>query len=160
YSIPYGRNADNTAASGPPVDVDRESFYGLLNRDFQKTDADIRTIEVEHDFGNRLTLRNTTRYGVTSNDYIVTNPDDGRGNVANGFVVRNSKSRNSETTTKANVTSIAGEAATGRLTHSFVAGVELGTEEMYNRGYSVESPFNGNALTDFTSSCSAPGVVG
>src|SRR5690606_9231911 len=42
YSIPYGRNAENTAAFGPPLDVDRENFYGLLNRDFQKTGADIR----------------------------------------------------------------------------------------------------------------------
>jgi len=160
YSIPYGRNAENTAAFGPPVDVDRENFYGLLNRDFQKTGADIRTLEIEHDFGNGLTLRNTTRYGVTSNDYIVTNPDDGRGNVANGFVVRNAKSRNSETTTKANVTTLVGEAQTGRLAHSFAVGVEVASEEMYNRGYSVESPFNANVNADFANSCSAPGVVG
>src|SRR5690606_41692706 len=33
YSIPYGRNADNTAAAGAPLDVDRNNFYGLLNRD-------------------------------------------------------------------------------------------------------------------------------
>ncbi|HEX6993646.1 MAG TPA: TonB-dependent receptor [Gammaproteobacteria bacterium] len=160
YSIPYGRNADNTAASGPPLDVDRENFYGLLNRDFQKTGADIRTLEIEHDFGGGLTLRNTTRYGVTSNDYIVTNPDDGRGNVVNGFVVRNAKSRNSETTTKANVTTLLGEAQTGRLVHSFAAGIEVGREEMYNRNYSVESRFNANVNADFANSCSAPGVVG
>ena len=160
YSIPYGRNADNTAAEGPPLDVDRENFYGLLNRDFQKTGADIRTVEIEHDFGNNLTLRNTTRYGVTTNDYIVTNPDDGRGNVVNGFVVRNSKSRNSETTTKANVTSVSGDARTGRLAHSFVAGIEISTEEMYNRNYSVESAFNSNVNADFANSCSAPGAVG
>lgn len=160
YSIPYGRNADNTAAAGAPLEVDRKNFYGLLNRDFQKTGADIRTLEIEHDLGDRLTLRNTTRYGVTSNDYIVTNPDDGRGNVANGFVVRNSKSRNSETTTKANVTSVIGEAQTGALRHSFAAGIEISSEEMYNRNYSVESLFNSNVNADFADSCSAPGAVG
>ena len=160
YSIPYGRNADNTAAAGAPLEVDRKNFYGLLNRDFQKTGADIRTLEIEHDLGARLTLRNTTRYGVTSNDYIVTNPDDGRGNVANGFVVRNSKSRNSETTTKANVTSLIGEAQTGALTHSFAAGIEVSSEEMHNRNYSVESLFDSNVNADFANSCSAPGAVG
>ena len=160
YSIPYGRNAENTAAFGPPLDVDRENFYGLLNRDFQKTGADIRTLEIEHDFGSGLTLRNTMRYGVTSNDYIVTNPDDGRGNVANGFVVRNAKSRNSETTTKANVMTLLGDARTGRLVHRFAVGVEVADEEMYNRGYSVESRFNANVNADFANSCSAPGAVG
>jgi catecholate siderophore receptor len=160
YSIPYGRNAANSAAAGSPVDVDRKSFYGLLNRDFQKTGSDIRTIGVEHDFANGLMLRNATRHGESSNDYIVTNPDDGRGNVPNGFVVRNSKSRNSETTTKANLTDVFGEFSTGAVQHSFAAGLVLGTEEMYNRNYSVESLFNGNAVTDFANSCSAPGVVG
>lgn len=160
YSLPYGRNAENTAPAGPPVDVDRENFYGLLDRDFQETGADIGTVEIEHEFGPRLSLRNTMRYGESSNDYIVTNPDDGRGNVPNGFVVRNSKSRNSETTTRANLTDVFGEAETGAVKHRFAAGIELGTEKMYNRNYSVESPFNGNAVTDYANSCSAPGAVG
>ena len=30
YSIPYARNAANTAPEGGPVDVDRENFYGLV----------------------------------------------------------------------------------------------------------------------------------
>jgi catecholate siderophore receptor len=160
YSIPYGRNAANTAPAGPPVDVDRENFYGLLTRDFQRTGADIGTLEIEHEIGSRLTLRNTTRYGDSSNDYIVTNPDDGRGNVPNGFVVRNAKSRNSETTTRANLTDVFGEATTGPVRHSFAAGLEIGDEQMSNRNYSVESPFSGNAITDFANSCSAPGAVG
>lgn len=160
YSIPYARNADNTAPEGGPVDVDRESFYGLLDRDFQKTGSDIGTLEIEHDFSERLTLRNITRHGESSNDYIVTNPDDGRGNVANGFVVRNSKSRNSETTTKANITDLYGQFRTGTLEHSVAFGLEISNEEMYNRNYSVESLFNGNAVSSLADSCSAPGAVG
>jgi catecholate siderophore receptor len=128
YSIPYGRNADNTAAEGPPVDVDRDNFYGLLDRDFQEVGADIGTLEFEHDFADSLTLRNTTRYGETRNNYIVTNPDDGRGNVPNGFVVRNSKSRNSTTTTKANLTDINGDFTLGNTNHSATAGIEFSNE--------------------------------
>ena len=160
YSFPYGRSADNSAAAGTPVVIDRNNFYGLLTRDFQKTGADIVTVAFEHDLHNGFTLRNTTRSGTSSNDYIVTNPDDSRGNVPNGYVLRNSKSRNSETTTRANLTDIAGNVMVGRLPHSFAAGIELSHEEMYNRNYSIEGTYTGNALTDFAASCSAPDAVG
>jgi catecholate siderophore receptor len=160
YSIPYGRNAANTAPEGEPVQVDRENFYGLLDRDFQRTGADVRTLMVSHTFGPRLTLTNTTRYGYTSNDYIVTNPDDGRGNIVNGFLYRSAKSRNSATETHANLTDFGGEARTGNLEHSFAFGVEASEERMVNRPYVMGSLFSGNALTAFANSCSVPGVVG
>ena len=160
YSIPYARNAANTAPAGEPVAVDRENFYGLLNRDFQRTGADVRTLKVEHDFAAGLTLANTTRYGTTTNHYIVTNPDDGRANVPNGFVLRNTKNRDSVTTTTANTTSISGMRMTGDVMHSFVFGIEASNEEMINRPYSVESQYSGNAVTQPASSCSAPGAVG
>ncbi len=160
YSIPYARNVANTAAEGEPIATDRENFYGLLNRDFQRTSADVRTLQFSHDFANGLTLANATRYGTTQNDYIVTNPDDGRGNVANGFVLRNAKSRNSETTTQANLTDVSGEATTGSIRHSFAFGIELSDEEMINVPYVVQALFTGNAVTAFATSCSAPGAVG
>ena len=160
YSIPYGRNADNTDVAGPPVDVDRDNFYGLLNRDFQETGADIATLEVIHDFSDSLSLRNITRYGETSNDYIVTNPDDGRANVANGFVLRNTKSRNSETTTKANLVDLTVRFDTGGIAHSLVTGFEVSNERMHNRNYEVETLFGERANEDFLNSCSAPGAVG
>ncbi|HWM28906.1 MAG TPA: TonB-dependent receptor plug domain-containing protein, partial [Woeseiaceae bacterium] len=125
YSIPYRRSADNSAPEGPPVDVDGDNFYGLLNRDFQKTAADIGTLQIEHAFSDSLSLRNTTRYGETSNDYIVTNPDDGRANVPAGFVLRNAKSRNSTTTTKANVTDLIGSFELADTGHSFITGIEF-----------------------------------
>ncbi|HET8699050.1 MAG TPA: TonB-dependent receptor, partial [Gammaproteobacteria bacterium] len=159
YSIPYGRNAANTAPEGEPVQVDRENFYGLLDRDFQRTGADVRTLTVSHAFGPRLTRTNTTRYGHTSNDYIVTNPDDGRGNIVNGFLYRSAKSRNSATETHANLTNFGGEARTGGLEHSYAFGVEASEERMVNRPYVIESLFSGNAVTAFANSCSAPGVV-
>jgi catecholate siderophore receptor len=160
YSIPYGRNADDTAAEGEPALVDRADFYGLLDRDFQRTGASIGSVGIEHRIGPNLRVRNASRRGVTSNDYIVTNPDDSRGNVPNGFVLRNTKSRNSETTTTANQTDLIGHFGLGRTRHSFVAGLELSREEMANRNYVVETTFSGNAVTSFDDSCSAPGAVG
>lgn len=160
YSIPYARNAANTGAEGGPLDVDRENFYGLVNRDFQKTGADVRTLHIAHDMESGLTLNHTLRYGHTTNHYIVTNPDDGRGNVANGFVLRNPKSRNSATTTYAYVADFTGEKTTGGIAHSFAFGLEFAQEEMFNQPYVVATTFTGNAVTAFPNSCSAPGVVG
>jgi catecholate siderophore receptor len=159
YSIPYTRNAANTAPQGGPVDVDRENFYGLVDRDFQQTGADVRTLQVAHDLEGGLTFSNTLRYGRTTNDYIVTNPDDGRGNVPNGFAYRSPKSRNSATTTYAYVADFSGEKMTGRITHSFAFGVEATQEGMFNRPYVVTTTFAGNAVTAFSTSCSAPGAV-
>jgi catecholate siderophore receptor len=160
YSIPYGRNAANTAPAGAPIDVDTENFYGLLDRDFQKTGADVRTLQVAHTFGNGLTLSNTMRYGTTTNDYIVTNPDDGRGNLVNGFIYRSAKSRNSETETYANLTDVSGQGRTGNLQHSFAFGLEASQEDMLNRPYVVTQTFAGNAVTAFNTSCSRPGTLG
>ncbi len=159
YSIPYTRNGANTAPAGAPVVTDRHNFYGLLDRDFQRTSADVRTFQVAHDFARGLTFSNVTRYGRTTNEYIVTNPDDGRGNVVNGLVYRSPKSRHSVATTTANATSVAGHAKTGRIEHSFAAGVEVGDESMTNRPYVVTTTFAGNAVTAFGASCSAPGAV-
>jgi catecholate siderophore receptor len=160
YSIPYSRNATNTAPEGEPVDVARENFYGLVNRDFQQTGADVRTLQVAHDFEGGITISNTLRYGRTTNDYIVTNPDDGRGNVPNGFLLRNPKSRNSATTTYANVTDFSGQKTIGRIAHSFAFGLEVTREQMFNQPYVVTTTFAGNAVTAFPTSCSAPGAVG
>ena len=159
YSIPYARNAANTAPAGEPLPVDRTSFYGLLDRDFQKSGADVRTVQFAHDFPSGLTLSNISRYGKTTNDYIVTNPDDGRGNVVNGFVYRSPKTRNSATTTEANSTNLSGTAKTGSIAHGYSFGVEVSREEMVNTPYIVTTAFGGNAVTAPATSCSAPGAL-
>jgi len=110
------------------VNVGRQ-FYGLNGRDFRRTQADIGTLQVQHDFDNALTVRNTTRYGKTGNDYIVTNPDDSVGNVRNGLVYRSPKSRIASTTTFVNQTDLSGEFLSGDIRHKFVTGLELGQEQ-------------------------------
>lgn len=117
----YGHPYD--PRTGKPADVDRDNFYGLVDRDFQETQVDAATLELEHDIEDGLMLRNVTRYSWSENDYIVTNPDDSAGNVANGMVWRNVKSRNSDTTVITNQTDLSGEAETWSLKHSFNAGV-------------------------------------
>ncbi len=135
YSIPYD------LASGEPatetLGVNRKNFYGLVHRDFRKVEADIGTMLIEHDIRDDLRLRNVTRIGKTSNDYVVTNPDDSRGNVEDGFVFRNSKDRYSENTSYANQLDISGEHQAGGVGHRFNLGMELSSERRVDDGYDV-----------------------
>ncbi len=139
YGIPYNRvrSGTTTVQTGGPAPVNRDNFYGLLNRDFRKTSSDIGTARIEHDFNENLTLRNTTRLGLTNNNYIVTNPDDSAGNVANGLLWRNTKSRNSSNHYLANQTELVGRFNTGFIRHEFLAGLEFSGEQTKNRAYVV-----------------------
>ncbi len=141
YGIPYTfTTAANRLANGDkPAKVDKDNFYGLKNRDFRETEANIGTATLKHAFSDTTILRNTTRYGVTSNDYIVTVPDDSKGNVKNGNVLRAAKNRNTRTETIANVTDISFEFDTGHVKHNFNTGVEISHEESVNRPYIIAS---------------------
>ncbi|MEG2042217.1 MAG: TonB-dependent receptor plug domain-containing protein, partial [Hafnia sp.] len=57
-----------------PVKVDRDNFYGLVDRDFRKTSADLATLIVEHDFSEQLTVRNTLRGGRSMQNYVMSRP--------------------------------------------------------------------------------------
>jgi catecholate siderophore receptor len=141
YSIPYARPFRQATKDNPtqPADVDRNNFYGLTDRDFQKTQSDIATATVKHDFRNGLVFSNTTRWGRSTNNYIVTNPDDSRGNVPNGFVWRNTKSRDSATETLTNQTDLTAEFHTGRFKHNALFGFEFSRDDTTNTPYVVST---------------------
>ncbi len=145
YSTPYDPR------TGEPVDVDRENFYGLSDRDFRKAQTDIGTLQLEYKLAPSAKLMNTTRYGRSTNNYIVTNPDDSAGNVVNGMVWRNTKSRNSATETLTNQTDLVGDFITGTFKHSYVVGLELTSDETFNRAYVVPTGNRNCALEPVTS---------
>lgn len=119
------------------ADVDYDNFYGLLARDFQKTRADAATLHLRGDLGDGLVLTNTTRFSSTRNHYIVTNPDDSAGNVANGLVWRNTKSRNSENDGIGSNMNLAAVLDTGAIAHSLSLGFEFGVSDTVNVPYVV-----------------------
>jgi len=141
YGVPLTRKIPGLKTETGIVDVDRDTFYGLYDRDFHKTKADIGTIEVEHDFADRLTLRNATRYGETINDYVVTNPGDGTVRFDPGsnqyWLQRGTKSRWQKSTMLTNVTELYGQLETGSLKHNFNLGVEFSRETNKNASYTV-----------------------
>lgn len=138
--LPYARTVVNGVTYATVIEGHDDDFYGLVNRDFRDNRTDIGTLRLEQDIGDRFRLTNATRFGRTSNAYVATNPDDSKGNVANGFLVRLTKNRNTETETAANTTNFAGDFTAGGFTHSFLAGLELGNEKTHSQGYVVAGP--------------------
>jgi len=120
-----------------PAHVNESNFYGLTGRDYRKSKNDSGTFRIEHDLNENLTLSNSFRMSRSTLDYIVTNPDDSRGNVANGLLSRSAKSRNSTTSAFVNQTDLSAKFDTGFISHSLVTGVEFSYQDTHNRNYNV-----------------------
>ena len=146
YGIPYLRQPAvidpvyGSIVFATPITGHDEDFYGLLNRDFRRAKSDIGTVRVEYDLAPGLTLSNVTRYGRGGTQQVVTNPDDSRGNVANGYVFRASKNRGVDLTTIANITDLRGEQNLFGMTHSFDIGMEASRETNHVQGFYVVGP--------------------
>jgi outer membrane receptor for monomeric catechols len=65
-------NPDLEAYSNGAPPVDQSNFYGLTTRDYEKTDTDLVTAEVEHDLSKGTSLRNLTRWGQNVRDSVIT----------------------------------------------------------------------------------------
>lgn len=146
--IPYHYGFNYTPAGvrvvRPDDGGDRNNFYGLVDRDFRKTSTNIGTLQLRHEFSDSLVLRNTTRYGRSRQDYILSQPDDSQGNVANGMVWRRANTRAGNTKTAINQTDLSGHFALGSLKNDFNVGIELADEKTTVDGYNVP---NLNAAT-------------
>ncbi|WP_176508736.1 MULTISPECIES: TonB-dependent receptor [Pseudomonas] len=159
YSIPTAGSAARTSAhpSKPNDGGDSDNFYGLTDRDFRKTRVDIATFAIEHDLTDALTIKNTFRHGNSMQDYILTQPDDSKGNVNNGSVWRRANTRVGNTSTTTNQTDLFGEFYLGGLKNSFSTGIELSREESDRETYNVDTDTvpGGAANTNCT-----PGMIG
>ena len=158
YNNPF-TTGPNVALNGDgsPIVPDRENFYGLVDRDFQETRADITTVDLTHDIGAHK-LRNLTRFGQTRNDYLWTQPDDSKGNPQlYGTLWRRTNSRSSETDSFANQTSLSGAFATGSIAHSYSTGVEY-TKEKSRRGSYTAVPGTNNPITN-NQACATTGAA-
>ncbi|CAG0996814.1 putative TonB-dependent receptor BfrD [Methylophilaceae bacterium] len=130
WGLPYVQNADGVPR-GTPISVSKDTWYGIKGRDFQETSADIGTFKIEHAFNDDVKLRNTTRYGRTTNDYALTRPNVNAAQLAAGVVARSAtpNNRDVETDTLANLTDITVNFNTGTVKHQVNAGFEISREE-------------------------------
>jgi len=117
-----------------PVKVDRNNFYGFADRDFRKTSTDLATLQLEHDFNEHLTLRNTVRGGRSMQDYIMSRPTLTVKQEQDGVVARGAaRGRNVVNTSLINQTDIFGKFSTGSIGHSYIAGLEFSRENIDNK---------------------------
>jgi catecholate siderophore receptor len=133
FGVPYYRPNTATTAGGPFPDfgVNRNNFYGFVNRDYQSIKQDIGTANVEVTISPELTVSNKTRLQRSVLDFIgtlpeapvITNP-----NPLLWTVSANPQSRYQVTDVAANQSEAAFKFDTGPWTHAAVAGVEISRE--------------------------------
>lgn len=139
----YGHPFDS--ATGEPVAVDADNFYGAVGRDFLKNSADIGTVKLTWEPVAGLTLSSQSRYGKVGNQYVVSVPRaprqvtaDDTDDLAAGFLVgqwvvsTGTPQRNATTRYFANITQAEAEFATGSVRHTLLLGAEYSHEEITN----------------------------
>jgi catecholate siderophore receptor len=134
YGIPWvpANTGPLAAYSEQPAPVDWSNFYGLNDRDYEKTDTDLGTIKVEHDFSDSLTLRNQIRYGETYRDSIITAPRFASVNTSTDILRTGFRSRDQQSTILDNQTDVTLKFETAGLDHTLVPGIEIAKEEDVN----------------------------
>jgi catecholate siderophore receptor len=136
YGLPWvpatGTPTALSAYVNQAAPVEFSNFYGLKKRDYEKIDNDISTLQLEHDLNSSFTLRNTSRYGRTQRDSIITAPRF-TGSAGSTDIRRTDwKSRDQIDDIVGNQTNLTGSFPTGPLTHDITAGLEISRETSKN----------------------------
>lgn len=122
--------------------VDPHNFYGS-NSDYDKVKADMATVRIEHDFAPGFKLHNITRYGRTSQDYLLSSFLGSAANLATPnpgdpstwTLVRNTRTvKDQQNRILTNQSALTSEFATGGLRHTLVTGLELTNERQITYG--------------------------
>ncbi|MEG2817484.1 MAG: catecholate siderophore receptor Fiu [Comamonas sp.] len=124
--------------------VNSKNFYGTAS-DRDNVTADMATLRVEHDFSATTKLRNTTRWGQTKQDYLLTafmaagtgtnsiqtpNAND----PSTWSMARNINTKDQVNRILTNQTNLNTSFATGTVRHDLSTGLELTREEQTNYG--------------------------
>jgi catecholate siderophore receptor len=129
--MPGFYNAGEALRTAPRVD--RNNWYGIKG-DYENVDADLLTARIEHELAPKTTLTNTTRWGKSKMDRILTGINALSMPSAAPSTWTVSRSRQSvlqENKILANTTNIVSEFVLGGLQHTLSAGLELLSEEQF-----------------------------
>ncbi|HSX55556.1 MAG TPA: TonB-dependent siderophore receptor [Sphingomonas sp.] len=145
YGVPYYKNATfNGALPG----IDRSDYFGYRNVDTQEITVDQATITASHEFSDKLSLRNLTRWQSVSQRTIVGPPQGTyclTGNIqANGtacpatvpvgyYLIGGPRGNVRDTTSELmyNQIDLSAQFATGAVEHSLVLGASAGWEKYF-----------------------------
>jgi catecholate siderophore receptor len=140
YGLPY--------VEGKPARVDRDTFFGLEDEDFEQTNVSVGTFKVDHTFSDSFQLHNTTRYSYVNREAAPTAPrpcSPGEANCrgAQAFGIRRSRpERDAQETILSNQTDLNLEFQTGGISHALGTGVELARETFGIIRYADDGPFS------------------
>ena len=122
--------------------VDPKNFYGSKD-DYDDVKADMATVRIEHDFSPTMKLQNTSRYGKTSQDYLLTAFLTSAANLAtpvqadpNTWTLARSirTGKDQENKILTNVTTLTSQFNTGAVAHTLVTGLEITSERQTTWG--------------------------
>ena len=143
-------------ASNRPT-LDRDTYYGVTDRDFQKGQQDIATFGLRYDLGNGAQLTNRTRLGRTVNDYVLTapeRPDITAADPLNWVLTASPKGRYQVNSILANQTELSFAPEIGGMRHDVVLGLELSGEEVTQQGYvGLDSESGGGTAINVLTGC-------
>jgi catecholate siderophore receptor len=122
--------------------VDPKNFYGSTS-DYDKVTADMATVRVEHEFAPNLRLQNISRYGRTSQDYLLTAWMASAANLktpvqsdpSTWTVARSTRTvKDQENRILTNQTTLTSQFDTGAVAHTLVTGLEFSNESQITYG--------------------------
>jgi catecholate siderophore receptor len=137
YGIPFVPDSNEvlTAFHNRPAPVDYDNYYGLLERDYEKTKANIATFALEHDLTPAVRLSNTTRYGYATRDSVYSAP---RFLETTSTLIRaQPQSRDTVDKILLNQSNVFARFDTGSIRHDAIAGFEISWEKSRNQLRSV-----------------------
>ncbi|QSX78372.1 TonB-dependent receptor [Agrilutibacter solisilvae] len=128
--------------------VDRSTWYGILERDYENTRTDLATVTVQHAFGDTVNLENITRWGASYRDSVITAPrftaDPGSTDITRAAP----KTRDSRDGILTNVTNLRADLTTGSIEHALLVGLELAHEKSRNHARMEDTSAGTTPLTD------------
>jgi catecholate siderophore receptor len=138
FGVPYNQVTRAPATEGI---VARDTYYGIINRDFTRSAQDVGTLDVEWRFNDKITLENKVRLSHSLLDYIGTIPENPSANGVtapynstatffSGFVQLNAQSRYAPVDVIADQPQATFRFDTGPIHNTAVAGGEFSSERI------------------------------
>lgn len=152
YSVPF--------VKGKPLDSSRSEFYGLANRDYIKTWIDTPEMIISHDFADGSSIKNTTQYSQTHQQFIATSPKYQSKLFADGSdgIFMSAKTGDFRTKTFSDLLDYQKQFDLGISSHKFSAGLEYSWEQNQRKSIMVRD-VNGYNIREYPTAGKAASVL-
>ncbi len=168
YGLPwlYQAPAGTSQAMARVAPVSENNFYGFKHGDYLRTNVDVGTAKIEHDFDDDLTIRDQARYSHYIRSFRITEPQiyapatsarpaaNIQGLISPStplssiFVSRNELYGTGLETLLDNQTDITARFTTGAFNHTLVAGLEFTRETSDPNRDTTIAPFSTTSLVN------------